>query len=243
MKAIILAAWYATRLYPLTENFPKPLLEVWNKKMLDHIMEKLEEIDVSEVYLVTNNKFTEHFQIWANNYNWECKNIKIINDNTTSNEDRLWAIWDIQYVIEKTWLNEDFLVIGWDNLFKFSLKEAKKYFLDKKKPTIIAHDLKDYSMASKYWIISINEKNEIIDFEEKPQNPKSTLCAICVYFYNKEIIPMIKQYLDEWNNKDAPWNLPVWLIKKDIVYWIPFDEEWFDIWSFESLEEANKSFS
>lgn len=243
MKAIILWAWYATRLFPLTKNFPKPLLKINNKPMINYIMEKIENIWIDEVFLVTNDKFTKHFQDWKSNYRWKCQNINVINDWTTSNDDRLWAIWDINFVIEKTWIHDDLLIIGWDNLFEFELNKARKIFEKNNKPTIIWYDIKNYEAAKSYWIIEINENNLIKSFEEKPSKPKSTICAICVYFYPKYIIPVIKEYLKDWNNPDAPWNLPARLIKNNNeVFAVSHDKNWYDVWWFESLKKAKEDF-
>jgi glucose-1-phosphate thymidylyltransferase len=243
MKAIILWAGYATRLFPLTENFPKPLLKINQKPMIDYIMEKIENIWIEDIFVITNDKFTKHFQDWKSNYQWKCKNIKILNDWTHSNDDKLWAIGDINFVLEKEWLNNDFLIIGWDNLFQFELNKAKELFEKNNKPTIIGYDIQDYNLAKNYWIIEIDNNSLIKSFEEKPSNPKSTICAICVYFYPKYIIPVIKEYLKDWNNPDAPWNFPARLIKNhNEVFAISHNEKWYDVGWFESLKKAKEDF-
>jgi glucose-1-phosphate thymidylyltransferase len=242
MKAIILAAGYATRLFPLTENFPKPLILVNKKAMIDYIVEKLIEININEIFVVTNSRFTKHFENWAKDYmiSNEYVNIQIVNDKTTSNDDRLGAIGDIKYTIDQIKLNEDFVVIGGDNLFKFSLVKAKEVFEKNRKTTIVAYDVKSFELAQKYGVVSVDSNGKIDSFEEKPQQPKSTLCAICVYFYPKEVLPLIEKYLKEGNNKDAPGNLPAWLINEDEVYAVSYQEDWFDVGGFESLVEAKQ---
>ncbi|MFT4343328.1 MAG: nucleotidyltransferase family protein [Candidatus Woesearchaeota archaeon] len=241
MKGIILAAGYATRLFPLTENFPKPLIPINGKPMIDYIIQKIEDLGVTQVHVVTNSRFYEHFVKWAEQYSGKA-DITVVNDNTTSNDDRLGAIGDIQYTIEQGNIDDDIVVVGGDNLFKFTLHKAYELFTEKQKSTIVAYDVKDLELAKKYGVIEIDADNKVVSFEEKPPEPKSTLCAICVYFYPKSILPRIKEYLDAGNNKDAPGNLPAWLVKNDVVYGIGYDEQWYDIGGFESLQEAKESY-
>jgi len=242
MKAIILAAGYATRLLPLTKDFPKPLLPINGRPMINHIMEKIEEIGITEVFVVTNNKFHLIFEEWAKKYEGKAKNIKVINDNTYSNDDRLGAIGDIEYTVKNCKINDDILVVGGDNLFKFSLLKAFDLFKSKRSSTIVAYDVKNLELAKKYGVIEVNKNKRVLSFVEKPQEPKSTLCAICVYFYPSNKLKMIDAYLAEGNNKDAPGNLPAWLIQKDEVYAENYDEPWYDVGSFESLKQAKEDY-
>lgn len=241
MKAIILAAGYATRLFPLTKNFPKPLIKINNKPMINYVLGKAEEIGVKEVFVVTNEKFGGQFEEWAKSYNGQAK-VSIINDHTLSNEDRLGAIGDIQYTIEQANIDDDILVIASDNLFKFSLYNALNLFRKTNKSTIIAYDVKEKEEASKMGVVSIDETKKVTSFVEKPESPATTLCAIAVYFYPKNILPLIKRYLDEGHNKDAPGNLPAWLIKEDEVYCQVHEEKWYDIGGFEKLKQAKEDF-
>ncbi|MCB9358476.1 nucleotidyltransferase family protein [Candidatus Woesearchaeota archaeon] len=243
MKAIILAAGYATRLFPLTENFPKPLIRIGNKLMIEHVLERITELGIEDVYVVTNEKFTGQFQEWAHS----CKTkgnakITIVNDGTTSNDDRLGAIGDINFTIDKEAIDDDLLIVGGDNLFKFSLTHAKYLFDEVYKPTITGYDVKDRELAKKYGIIEVDNENKVVSFVEKPPEPKSTVAAMCVYFYPKEYIDVIKNYLKEGNNPDAPGNLPAYLVKTDEVYAKVYDELWYDVGGFESLKEAKEAF-
>jgi len=241
MKAIILAAGYATRLFPLTENFPKPLIKINNKPMINYVLEKVEEIGIREAYVVTNEKFGKQFEEWAKDYDGKA-NVSIVNDHTMSNDDRLGAIGDIQYTIEQACIDDDILVIASDNLFRFSLHNALNLFRKVGKNTIIAYDVKEKEEASKMGVVSLNESKKVTSFIEKPVNPPTTLCAIAVYFYPKNVLPLIKKYLDEGNNKDAPGNLPAWLIKEDEVYCQVHEEQWYDIGGFEKLKQAKEDF-
>jgi len=241
MKAIILAAWYATRLFPLTKNFPKPLIKIAGKTMLDYLIDKILDIWIDEIFVVTNNKYFKHFMEWNNNAIYDAK-IKILNDKTLSNEDRLWAIWDINFVLEHERINDDIFVVCGDNLFEFSLENARQKFEDNGKTTIVGYDVQDFDIAKKLWIIAIDEDNLVIDFIEKPENPPSTLASTCMYFYPRNVVKLFKEYLEEWNNKDAPWNFLARLIEEDDVYAEIYSDQRYDVWSFESLKAAKESF-
>jgi glucose-1-phosphate thymidylyltransferase len=226
--------------FPLTENYQKPLLKINEKPMINYIMDKIEDLGITEVFVVTNNKFYSHFQDWSDSYEGKADKITIINDNTTSNDDRLGAIGDIHFTIKEGKIDDDFLVIGGDNLFKFDLQSAYEMFSKHKKSTIVAYDVKDLELAKKYGVIALDDTGKVTSFEEKPNEPKSTFCAICVYFYPKEVIPKIMEYMEAGNNPDAPGNLPAWLIKHDEVYAVSYDEPWYDVGGFESLKEAKE---
>ncbi len=241
MKAIILAAGYATRLFPLTKDFPKPLIPIAGKPMIDYIIKNIEEIGINEIFVVTNNKFANAFEEWVQKKQRNSK-IEIINDETMSNDDRLGAIGDIQFVIKKKKIEEDLLIIGGDNMIKFSLKEAYELFKQKRKSVVIGYDVKDKEKAKSYAVLEIDDNKKVLEFVEKPQNPKSTFCGICVYFYPKEVLKLIDQYLEEGNIPDAPGNLPAWLITKDEVYAKTHDEKWYDVGGFESLKEAKEDY-
>jgi glucose-1-phosphate thymidylyltransferase len=209
--------------------------------MIEYIIDKITELCIKEIYVVTNNKFHKHFEEWAKNYGGNVK-IQVINDNTMSNDDRLGAIGDINYTIDKAKINDDILVIGGDNLFKFSLVKAKELFDAKQKPVIVGYDVGEIELAKKYGVIEVDENKRVLSFVEKPDLPKSTFCAICVYFYPQEYIEVIKKYLKEGNNPDAPGNLPAWLIKDYEVYAETYSEAWYDVGGFESLKEAKEAF-
>ncbi len=241
MKAIILAAWYATRLFPLTENFPKPLIEIWWKPIINHILEKLETINITEANIITNNKYFEHFVKRKNKQKTPIK-INILNDKTLNHKDKLWAIWDTLFTIENWNINEDTLIICWDNLFKFDLTKAYNLFQETKKAIIISYDVKDIENAKNFWVIETNW-NKIINFEEKPQNPTSTLISSCIYFFPKKTLLSIKKYISDWNNEDAIWLFIKRLLSKEELLTYSYESERYDIWTFNNLENAKKSFS
>ncbi|MCK4589120.1 MAG: nucleotidyltransferase family protein [Nanoarchaeota archaeon] len=239
MKAIILAAGYATRLHPLTENQPKPLLTVGEKLIVEHIIDKINQVEeVNEILIVTNNKFTPHFESWLSNYKTQ-KPIKIINDGTLTNEDRLGAVGDINFVIKKENINDELLIVAGDNLFEFSLKNFVQYYKEKNTPVLAFYNLKEKSkLANKFGVGILDQNQKLVDFEEKPAKPKSTLAATVVYALKKEDVAKISEYIDVSERWDNPGDFMIWLSKQTDVHGFTFTEKWFDIGSFEALEEA-----
>lgn len=241
MKALLLCAGYATRLYPLTENFPKPLIPINGKPMIDHIMEHVESLGITETYVVTNARFYEQFKAWGASYGG-ASSITVINDNTTSDKDKLGAIGDIMYAMKEANIDDDLLVLGGDNLFTFSLQKAHDKCMETKKTTVVAYDVKNIEDAKRFGVLDVDANGKVLSFEEKPAQPKSTLCAICVYFYPKEIIPKMHEYMAAGMNPDAPGNLPAWLVTVDEVYCVSYDGPWYDVGSFESLKQAKEDY-
>lgn len=239
MDAIILAAGYATRLFPLTENTPKPLLKVANKPIIEHIIKKLEQIPkLNKIYAITNSKFETHFQSWLKTFTAE-KPIEILNDNTTSNEDRLGAIGDIYFTINKKKLDDDLIVVAGDNLFDVSLMDVFNFFKKRKSNVIVLYDVKDYSLAKHYGIVEI--KNDlIVNFYEKPALPISTLASTGIYLFPKKTIELIKKYIAQGNSPDKTGSFIEWLHKRDKVYSFVTEKKWYDIGSIEQFEKANK---
>lgn len=241
MDAIILAAGYATRLYPLTESMPKPLLSVAGKPIIEHIISKLDKINsVNKIYIVTNGRFEQHFKKWLAGFDAE-KSIEIINDGTASNEDRLGALGDVHYVIVKKNLNDDLIVIAGDNLFELSLEDVANFFKKKKSSVIVLYDVKDLELAKHYGIVEV-ENNVIVHFEEKPVAPKSTLASTGIYLFSKKTIPLIKKYIAQGNNLDKTGSFIEWLHKREKVYSYITDKKWYDIGNIEQLEKADKCY-
>ncbi|MBN1544978.1 nucleotidyltransferase family protein [Candidatus Woesearchaeota archaeon] len=244
MKAIILAAGYATRLYPLTLDTPKPLLEVGKKRMVEHIIHKLEELDaVDEIHIVTNDKFCPHFVEWRRTFP-SITNIFIHNDLTKTNEDRLGAIGDVHFVIEKAKIDDDVVIVGGDNLFDFSLLGMYSLFRSKKGPVNAARDLGDPAkLARKFGTVQIDLNNRIISFEEKPEKPKSSLASTCVYMYTKKDIEELESHIKKVGMPDNTGDFVKHLMTVRDVFAYPFEEHWYDIGSHEQLEEARQIFS
>ncbi len=242
MKAIILAAGYATRLYPLTVSQPKHLLEVAGNPILNYCIEKLEKLDIVDaIYLVTNNKFYQNFLRWASALNFN-KMINILNDGTIENQTKLGAIGDLNFVVEQEHLDDDLLVVAGDNIFEFELTDLIKEFEKYRKTMLAVYDVKNSELAKLYGIVEVNSQMVITNFVEKPPHPKSTLASTGVYLFPKESLKLIKEYLNKGNNPDKPGDYISWLYKKEKVYTFSFPGRWFDVGSPDQLMEADAYF-
>ena len=245
MKALILAAGYATRLYPLTKEYPKPLLTVGQRPIIDYIIDKLQNLDdVDEIIVVTNSKFISIFRKWQASLRIQ-KRISLVDDLTRSHSDRLGAIGDVNFVINKKRIKDDLLIIGGDNLFDGDLEDFLLFSkANKGKPVIGAYNIKDIHEAKKYGVIKLNSKFKVIDFKEKPANPKSTLVAMCLYYFPKEKLKLIKEYLNTKTNKhDATGFYIDWLRKEEKVFGFVFNGRWYDIGHHKFYHEAKEKFS
>jgi len=237
MKCLILCAGFATRLYPLTENLAKPLITVANEKIIDRLVKQVKEI-CDEIIIVTNNKFYGQFIKWKG----DREDIKIINDGTLSNDDRLGAIGDIQFVLEKEGIDEDLFVTAGDLISDFDLKKIYNYFKEKEKSCVVLIDV-DEEQARKGGVVELDENGKIVYFKEKSENPKTLLYSVGMYLYKKEDLKKVKKYLDEGNNSDAPGFYMDWLHKESEVYGYKYEKyKWFDIGDFKNLEMADREF-
>jgi len=244
MKALILAAGYATRLYPLTREYPKPLLKVGKRPIINYIIDKLRGLEqIDEIIVVTNSKFMPQFRKWKSALKIK-KRISLVDDLTKSHADRRGAIGDMDFVINKRRLRDNLLIVGGDNLFDGNLNKFLAFTRDHSAPLIGAYNIKDRKEARKYGVIKLDRKNRIIDFREKPKNPKSTLIAMCLYYFPEEKIGLIKEYLNTRQDKhDATGFYIDWLRKKVTVYGFVFSGRWYDIGDHKFYHEAKESFS
>jgi glucose-1-phosphate thymidylyltransferase len=244
VKALILAAGYAVRLYPLTKTFPKPLLEVGGRPMIEHIIDKLETVaEIDEIIVVTNSKFISRFKAWAAGLK-SSKRISLVDDLTSSLADKRGAIGDMDFAINRKRIKDDLLVIGGDNIFDGGL-EGFCAFAEQNSPhpVIGAYDIKDIRQANKYGIVKLNKKGKIIDFKEKPAAPRSTLVAMCLYFFPKTKLKLIKQYLKSKAHKsDATGFYIDWLRRTESVYAYLFGGHWYDIGDRKFYDKAKKTF-
>lgn len=240
IEALVLAAGYGTRLKPLTEDTPKPLLKVAGKLIVEHIIGKIEELGASKIYIITNNKFYQNFSDWLHNFDAKTP-IEIINDGTKSNEDRLGAVGDIDFVIKNKNIKEDIAVVAGDNLFELSLQEVANIFNKRKNDLIVLHDVRDKELAKHYGVVEA-KYNIVVDFEEKPVSPKSTLVSTGIYMFPKKTIGLIGKYLSQGNNPDKTGDFIKWLHKREKVYAYVTEKKWYDIGSFEQLERADREF-
>lgn len=253
MKALILGAGYGVRLYPLTANTPKPLLEVAGKPVIEWSLDwLLPNKEIEEVIIVSNHRFYDNYQKWLKEkmsirgtpcHQWG-KKISIYDDKTVSIDDKLGAIGDIQFIINKANIKDDLLVVAGDNIFEVDLANFIKHF--KKHGSTIG--LKDFSNVNKsiigqYGVVTLDENNRVIDFEEKSPYPKSTLVAICLYIFSRESLKLISEYLKSGLNPDAPGFYLQWLHKKENLYGYILKGCWFDIGDIDSYENASNYYS
>lgn len=246
MNILVLAAGYATRLYPLTLNKAKPLLDVAGKPMLEWVLDNLAPIpDIGTVYIVTNNKFAADFQVWADGYNTGHAKLqfKIVNDGSTNDQDKLGAIGDIHLVVNREGLDqEDLLVVAGDNLFSESLEKFAE-FAKGHEATLATYDVGDLEAIKKYNSLTLDPEGTITAFEEKSQNPTSTVTGIALYYFAASTVKLFNTYLQEGNNPDQPGRFIQWLYTRLPVHTFPIPGTWFDIGSKETLEEANGIFA
>ena len=246
MKVIILAAGYATRLYPLTLNQPKPLLDVAGKPIIEHVLDSLKPIqNIDRFYVVTNNKFTRHFEQWANLYSATETDTRliIVNDGTSDDSNKLGAIGDVHLVLKQKKIDDDIIVVAGDNLFSESLEEFGKSSLEKASPVLAVYDVGNLEEIKKYNSIDVDEMGRIVFFEEKPANPKSSLTGIALYYYPRSALHFIDQYISEGNNPDQPGRLVEWMHSRTDFYTWRVPGIWYDIGSKETLAQANRIFS
>jgi glucose-1-phosphate thymidylyltransferase len=246
MNAIILAAGYATRLYPLTLNKAKPLLEVGGKPIIEWTVDNLAAIlEMETIYIVTNDKFASDFQAWAERYQQRHakRKLKIINDGSTSDEEKLGAIGDINFVVTRENLTGDnLLIVAGDNLFTESLRNFVEYAKNTG-ATVAVHDVGDAEAIKKYGNIEIDAEGTIVHFEEKPEKPRSTLAAIALYYYSAEVLSLLTTYLAADNNPDQPGRFVQWLYTRKPVKTFQLKGQWLDIGSKETLRNADKIFA
>jgi glucose-1-phosphate thymidylyltransferase len=244
MKAIVLAAGYATRLYPLTLDKPKPLLEVGGRPILERLLEQLAEIELLDhVYVVTNSKFAGDFGAFVEA--WEgTVDVSVVDDGTSSDETKLGAIGDLDLVIREEGVDEDLLVAAGDSIFGDARLEALvRLGLAKQAPVTAVYDVGDREAVKRYSVVATDEEDRIVSFEEKPDEPRSTLAGIALYFYPRSVLPLIEKYVAEGNNPDQPGRLVEWLYPQLPFYAWRVPGRWFDIGSKETLAEADREFS
>ena len=243
MKCIILAAGYATRLYPITENFPKPLLEVNGKSIIDWLIDDIEQNKlVDEYIIVSNHKFFNHFVLWKNNKNIKNK-ITILDDGTTSNETRLGAVKDIELSIRKLNIHDDLLILAGDNLLDFSLNGFVTYFKNHNATCIMKYYTDDVNRLKKSANVKIDKNNRVIEMIEKPDVPISNWCCPAFYILSKEDLDNVKIALDDGCGYDAPGSFICWLYKKSLVYAYDMPGERYDIGTIETYDEVKKIYN
>ena len=251
MRCLILAAGYATRLYPLTKNSPKPLLEVGGKSILDHLIDDMESINsedrtpnnadyrysISEYIVVTNHRFADIFTEWADKHTLP---ITIVDDGTNTNETRLGAVCDIQYAIDELGIDDDLLIIAGDNLLDFSLQTFISYAAGKQTSCTMRYSEPDINRLRKSGISEIDDNDVLISLEEKPENPRSNWCTPPFYYYIREDVKKIKAAITDGCGTDAPGSLAAWMCRHSTVHSMLMPGRRYDIGNLESYEQVNK---
>jgi len=237
MKAVILAAGYATRLQPLTNDVPKHLLPVGGRPMLDWVLDRVGDVqEVDAVHLVTNSRFAPAFRRWADEHS-----VTVHDDGTAANDDRLGAVGDLQLVVEEAQLDDELIVLAGDNLFEFSLPRFVAWWRAKPQPSsaVPLHDVGDLELATQYGIADTDALDRIVRFVEKPSNPSSTLASTLVYVLPPEHVGLVHTYLDEGQSPDNAGSFLGWLAAREPVYGYRFDGAWYDIGDHDQLLEAD----
>lgn len=243
MKALLLGAGYATRLYPLTKDRPKPLLPVAGVPILTRICEQLFKVKgLERIYVVSNHRFAAHYYGWLRDYQEQRAfpvPVDIYDDLTQSPDDRLGAIGDIQFVLRNAKVEDDLLVIAGDNLFEFSLQEFAT-FAQARGAAVCLKDLGRKDKVTLYGAVEVNKEGRIVGFEEKPPKPRTTLVSIGVYYFPKIHLPLFQEFLDQGQGKDAPGHYLQWLYPRIPVYGYVVEGSWFDIGDIDSYNAANE---
>jgi glucose-1-phosphate thymidylyltransferase len=240
MKALLLAAGYATRLRSVTTEIAKPLLPVAERPMVDWILDRIEASgEIDGVHLVTNSVYAGNFERWA-----EGNGVVVHDDGTASNEERLGAIGDIALAVDAGGLGDGgLLVIAADNLFDFSLADYIEFWRGKADGSAIAvQQLADISLARLYGIVEVGADDRIVAMEEKPEHPRSNLASTATYLFTEAHVELLDRYLADGNPPDPPGRFLMWLAEREPVYGFPFLEQWLDIGDPAQLLEADNAY-
>jgi glucose-1-phosphate thymidylyltransferase len=237
MKCLILAAGYATRLYPLTENFPKPLLKVGDKTILDWLIDDIGEAADSFV-VISNHKFAEHFEKWAEGR----PDITVLDDGTSSNETRLGAVRDIEFAIETLGIDDDVLVIAGDNVLDFSLRTFIDYAKAKGTSCVMRYFEPSIEKLRKTGVAKVDEEGLILDMVEKPASPESHWCTPPFYFYQRKDLPLVRKGIESGCGVDAPGSFIAWLSKEVPVHAMAMPGRRYDIGNLESYRAVQEEY-
>lgn len=256
MKTIVIAAGYATRLYPLTENFPKPLLQIGKSTILDRMLDDIDTIpEITEHIVVTNHKFASIFKEWASARSLSgpracrgvskgrCNTIRILDDGTSTNETRLGAVRDLILAIETYGINEDILVVAADNILDFSFKGFVEAFHQKGTSMIMCHHEPEIYKLQRTGVIEVDADFRVLQMQEKPEVPVSHWAVPPFYIYKREDLPVIRQALQHGCGFDAPGNLAHYMVEASVLHAWPMPAGRFDIGSLDTYEEAKKIYA
>lgn len=240
MKCLILAAGYATRLYPLTENFPKPLLQVGEKTILDWLVDDIDTAGLVDEYVViSNHKYAHHFEDWAKT---KAMKVTVVDDGTSSNETRLGAVKDIQFAIDSLGLDDDMLVIAGDNVLDFSLTRFLAYAKEKGTSCIMRYFEGARQKLVKCGVVQVDGEDRILGMEEKPAQPKSNWCCPPFYYYTREDARLVAKGIEAGCGTDAPGSYIAWLCTQTPVYAMEMPGKRFDVGNLESYQKIREEY-
>lgn len=236
MKAIVLAGGYATRLWPITKHRPKMFLPVGNETVIDDVFHGLEEDDrIDEVFVSTNEKFGGHFEEFLADRPYEKPTVSV--EDTTEEDEKFGVVGALAQLIERENIEDDLMVIAGDNLISFDLGEFVDFFVEKDSPIIAAYDVGSRQRAKSYGLVEL-DGDQVVDFQEKPDDPRSTLVSIACYAFPADVLPLFEEYLANDNNPDEPGWFIQWIQTREPVHAFTFEEAWFDIGTPESYLDA-----
>lgn len=242
MKNIVIAAGYATRLYPLTENFPKPLLEIGSSSILGRLISDIDSIeDIDEHIVVSNHKFVGFFRKWAESAGSR-KPITIIDDGTETNETRLGAVKDLLLALNEREIDDDILVVAADNILDFSFRGFVGFFKEKDTSLIMCHYEPELRKLQRTGVIEVDKDMKVVQMQEKPEKPVSNWAVPPFYIYKKTDLPLIRSCIENGCGFDAPGNLAHYLCERTEMHAWEMPGKRFDIGSLDSYEEAKKLF-
>ena len=240
MKCLILAAGYATRLYPLTENFPKPLLKVADKPILDWLIDDIDGAGVVDEYVViSNHKFVSHFKDWAKG---KSQKVTVVDDGTSTNETRLGAVCDIQYAIDTLKIDDDILVIAGDNVLDFSLQRFVRYACDKGTACVMRFYEQDEKKLLKCGVLTVADDDLVIRMTEKSPSPETHWVCPPFYFYRREDARLVRKAIDEGCGTDAPGSFIAWLCARTSVFAMEMPGKRYDIGNLASYEQVQRDY-
>ena len=240
MRCLILAAGYATRLYPLTENFPKPLLTVGEKTILDWLVDDIDGIGLADEYVViSNHKYAHHFENWAKT---KKQKITVVDDGTSTNETRLGAVKDILFAIKKLNIDDDMLVIAGDNVLDFSLTRFISYAKSKDASCVMRYFESERSKLLKCGVVTVDSDDLVTNMTEKSPEPATNWCCPPFYYYSREDAKLISSAIEDGCGVDAPGSFIAWLCKNSKVYAMEMPGKRYDIGNLESYEKVKAEY-
>jgi glucose-1-phosphate thymidylyltransferase len=235
MHAVVLAGGYATRLWPITRHRPKMLLPVGETTVIDSILRELESDDrIDRVHLSTNERFADTFEAHIEEAGYEKASLSV--EDTSAESEKFGVVGALAQLVEREGIDDDLLVVAGDNLIGFEMSSFLDFYESKGSAAIAAYDVGSREKATSYGLVAL-DGDRVVDFQEKPDDPKSTLVSICCYAFPADSV-RFREYLSGDNNPDEPGWFVEWLQREEDVYAFSFDEPWFDIGTPDAYLEA-----